>query len=201
MIYLLRHGETEWNRQGRLQGQQNSPLTARGEAQAAAMGRALRELVGPGAAGFRIVCSPLGRARQTAAIVAAEVGCDPAAIAEEPRLMEHAFGSWQGELEADLLRRFPDFWRAREADKWNFQVPGGESYALVAARLSAWLSEQPADARLIAVGHGLAGRILRGLYGRATPEDIFAMAEPQDAFFRLSDGVITRFDAAAATED
>lgn len=200
MIYLLRHGETEWNRQGRLQGQQNSPLTARGEAQAAAMGRTLRQLVGPGAAGFRLICSPLGRARQTAGIVAAELGCDPAAFVDEPRLMEHGFGVWQGELEAELPRRFPDLWRAREADRWNFQVPGGESYALVAARLAAWLREQPAEARVIAVGHGLAGRILRGLYGRADPQEVFAMAEPQDAFFRLSEGVITRFDAAAETE-
>lgn len=114
--------------------------------------------------------------------------------------MEIAFGSWQGELEAELPRKFPDLWRAREADKWNFRVPGGESYALVAARLSTWLREQPADAKVIAIGHGLAGRFLRGLYGGASPEEVFAMAEPQDAFFRLSDGVITRIDAAAALE-
>ena len=200
VIYLLRHGETEWNRQGRLQGQLDSPLTARGLAQAAAMGRTLRQLTGAGAAGFRMVSSPLGRARQTAGIVAKAVGYDPAAIVEEPRLMEYAFGVWQGELEAELPRKYPELWQAREADKWNFRLPGGESYAVVAARLAHWLAEQPADARLIVIGHGLAGRILRGLYGRARPAEVFAMEEPQDGLFRLSDGTITRFDATLPEE-
>lgn len=200
VIYLLRHGETEWNRQRRLQGQLDSPLTPRGLAQAVAMGRTVRQLLGPGAPGFRMVCSPLGRARQTAERVAEVLGYDPAAIAEEQRLMELSFGDWQGELEAELPRKFPDIWRAREADRWNVPVPGGESYALVAARLAEWLAEQPADARLIVVGHGLAGRILRGLYGRAGPDEVFAMEEPQDALFRLDAGVITRFDAAQEAE-
>jgi probable phosphoglycerate mutase len=198
-IYLLRHGETEWNRQRRLQGHLDSPLTARGLAQATAMGTTLRPLLG-GAGDFRMVSSPLGRARQTARQVAETLGCDPAGIAEDPRLMEHGFGVWEGELEADLPGKFPDIWQAREADKWAYQVPGGESYALVAARLGGWLAEQPAGARLIVVSHGLAGRILRGLYGRAAPAEVLAMAEPQDALFRLSEGVITRFDAALAEE-
>ena len=195
VIYLLRHGETEWNRQRRLQGHRDSPLTARGLAQAAAMGATLRLLLG-GAGDFRMVSSPLGRARQTARRVAEALGRDPDGIAEDPRLMEHGFGVWEGELEADLPGRFPAIWQAREADKWAYEVPGGESYALVAARLRGWLAEQPAGARLIVVSHGLAGRILRGLYGRAAPAEVFAMTEPQDAVFRLSHGVIARFDAA-----
>lgn len=194
MIYLLRHGETEWNRQRRLQGQLDSPLTERGLAQATAMGRALARLLGDDSDGFRMVSSPLGRARSTARRVAEAIGYDPAAIAEEPRLMEHGFGIWQGELQDDLPHRFPEVWQAREADKWDYRVPGGESYALVAARLAAWLSEQAADARLIVVCHGLAGRILRGLYARAAPAEIFAMTEPQDALFHLSEGLVTRFD-------
>ncbi|MGF1628920.1 MAG: histidine phosphatase family protein [Kiloniellaceae bacterium] len=199
MIYLLRHGETEWNRQRRLQGHLDSPLTARGLAQATAMGATLRALLG-GPGDFRMVSSPLGRARQTALRVAEALGCDPAGIAEEPRLMEHGFGIWEGELEADLPGRFPDIWQAREADKWAYQVPGGESYALVAARLAGWLAEQPAGERLIVISHGLAGRILRGLYGRAGPAEVMALTEPQDAVFRLSQGVIARFDAAMEPE-
>jgi broad specificity phosphatase PhoE len=193
MIYLLRHGETEWNRERRLQGHRDSPLTPRGLDQAAAMGATLRALVGD-ATDFRLVSSPLGRARRTARRVAEVLGRDPAGIAEDPRLMEHGFGVWEGELWADLPQKFPDLWEAREADKWHYQVPGGESYALVAARLGAWLAEQPADAKLIVVGHGLAGRILRVLYGRAAPEEVFAMAEPQDALSRLSHGVIARIE-------
>lgn len=200
MIYLLRHGETEWNRQRRLQGQLDSRLTNRGIAQAVAMGLMLKRLLGDGAGGFRMVCSPIGRASETARLVAAALHYDPAAIAEEPRLVEHGFGVWQGELQVDLPQKFPEMWRAREADKWNYRVPEGESYALVSARLAEWLAEQSVDSPLIVVSHGLAGRILRGIYAHAKPAEIFAMTEPQDALFRLSHGVVTRFDTTLEAE-
>jgi probable phosphoglycerate mutase len=136
------------------------------------------------------------KALQTARVVAEVLGLDPPEIAGEPRLMEHGFGIWEGELEAEQPHKFPEIWQAREADKWVYQVPGGESYALVARRLTEWLAEQPDGAELLVVSHGLAGRILRGLYLRAGPEEVFPMAEPQDAVFRLSEGIATRFDAA-----
>lgn len=195
MIYLLRHGETEWNREGRLQGHLDSPLTERGRAQARAMGGCLRQVIGD-LDGYAVVTSPLGRARETAEEVAAIIGHPQAEIAEEAALKEHGFGDWQGKRQADLPKIYPEAWRAREADKWSFQVPGGESYALVALRLKGWLARQDDSARLIAVSHGLAGRILRGLYENATPTEIFAMNEPQDAVFRLSEGVVTRIEVA-----
>ncbi|MEO3427986.1 histidine phosphatase family protein [Pelagibius sp. CAU 1746] len=195
MIYLLRHGETEWNREGRLQGHRDSPLTERGLSQAVAMGGALRRAAGE-ASGFTLVSSPLGRTLATARCVAAVIGSDPAEIVEEPRLMEHGFGSWEGEIFAEVEDLHPDEWRAREADKWNYRVPGGESYALVAERVGAWLAEQPEDARLIVVSHGLAGRVLRALYSGAPSGDVFKMAEPQDALFRLSGGTIESLPAS-----
>lgn len=163
------------------------------------MAASLRELAG-NLQGFSLITSPLGRARQTAERVAEIVAYDPDAIREEPRLKEHGFGCWEGELQADLPLKFPDLWWAREADKWNYRVPGGESYAAVAARVGSWLIEHVETARLIVVSHGLAGRILRGLYGRATTAEVFAMTEPQDAVFRLSQGTIARFDTATAEE-
>ena len=74
MIYLVRHGETEWNRIGRMQGHLDAPLTMRGEAQARAVGETLCEL---GVDGFHMVASPLGRTRATAAIIAQALGRDP----------------------------------------------------------------------------------------------------------------------------
>ncbi len=198
MIYLLRHGETEWNREGRLQGHGDSPLTERGLSQAVAMGGALRRAVGPaGLMDYTLVSSPAGRTLATARCVAAVTGHNPAEIVEEPRLREHGFGAWEGEIYNDVEEIYPEQWRAREADKWNYQVPGGESGALVAARVGAWLAEQSEDARLIVVSHGFAGRVLRGLYLGLPPAEIFALTEPQDAVLRLSQGAVTRFDAAA----
>ena len=199
MIYLLRHGQTVWNAIGRLQGHRDSPLTARGIAQAQAMGSLLAEtLAVDGSEMPKIVASPLGRAWQTAAIVADRIGVAESEIALEPRLAEIAFGAWEAHSEADLARSFPEAWAARQADKWNYPVPGGESYAQVAARLQDWLAELNGGGPLVAVGHGGAGRILRGLYLGASPEEIFAMDEPQDGFFRLQDGCVTRFEVAPA---
>ncbi|WP_193366934.1 histidine phosphatase family protein [Pelagibius marinus] len=195
MIYLLRHGETEWNRQGRLQGHGDSPLTERGLSQAVAMGGALRRAIDD-FSGFTLVASPLGRTLATARCVAAVIGKNPAEIIEEPRLMEHGFGHWEGEIYDEVEDLYPEQWQAREADRWHYRVPGGESYALVAERVGAWLAEQPEDARLIVVSHGLAGKVLRGLYLAATREEVLAMAEPQDAVFRLFQGNVSRFDAA-----
>ena len=200
MIYLLRHGETEWNREGRLQGHGDSPLTERGMSQAVALGGAVRRAIeeaGQDPAAYTLVASPLGRALASARCVAAVLGVDPAAMMQEPRLMEHGFGAWEGEIYADIEEIHPEQWRAREADPWHYRVPGGESYALVAERVGAWLAEQSEDARLVVVGHGLAGRILRGLYSGATPQSIFAMTEPQDTVFRLSGGQIESLAATA----
>lgn len=200
MLYLLRHGQTLWNAIGRMQGQKDSPLTARGVAQAQAVGSLLAEtlaaetLAGETAANPRMISSPLGRAWQTAAIVADRLGIDPLAMALEPRIAEMTFGDWEGHGEAELETLFPESWAARRADKWNYVVPGGESYAMVAARLRSWLAELEDDVPLVVVSHGLAGRILRGIYLNAEPEAVFAMDEPQDGFFRLAQGAVTRFD-------
>ena len=80
----------------------------------------------------------------------------------------------------------------------DVRVPGGENHALVSSRVGAWLEEQDEAGRLIVVSHGFAGRVLRGLYSGAGPQDIFAMSEPQDAFFRLTQGVITAIDTPPA---
>ncbi len=94
-LYLLRHGETEFNLEGRLQGQQDSPLTARGRAQARAHGALLKTLIAEPEA-WRVVASPLGRTMDTARLACAELGLPEAAIETDPRLKEIAFGDWEG---------------------------------------------------------------------------------------------------------
>ena len=194
MIYLLRHGETIWNVDRRLQGQQDSPLTLTGIAQVRANGALLGELI-EAPADFTVAASPLARTWQTAAIVCETLGLDVRSIRIEPRLMEHHFGDWEGFTPTEVAARFPDQWAAREADKWNFQVPGGESYALVDKRLRDWLGEQNGESRLIVVSHGLAGRVLRGAYGGLPREEIMALYEPHNSLYRLTGGVVQKFEA------
>ena len=93
MIYLLRHGETLWNVEGRLQGQKDSPLTLRGIAQARAVAVLLYDMLDEPSA-FEFVASPLARTWQTAVIVCQTLGLDCGTIRFEPRLAEHHFGLW-----------------------------------------------------------------------------------------------------------
>ena len=193
MIYLVRHGETEWNRAGRMQGQLDSPLTARGEAQALRIGETLCELLD--GVDFEMVASPLGRTRATAAIIARALDRDPEAMTTDERLMEMTWGDWDGLSRAEIEARDPDAWARRKADRWNYPPPGGgESYAMVARRVGDWLASLGPDRSLIVVCHGGAGRVVRGLYGGLTEAETLAQEEPQDAFHLLRDGLIGRID-------
>jgi probable phosphoglycerate mutase len=192
MIYLLRHGETVFNRQRRLQGQGDSPLTKRGEKQARSMGRRLRSLLDD-PADWRLITSPLGRCRQTAALVAKSLGFNQDQIEPEPRLMEHAYGHWEGLTPEEIEARFPTVWRAREADRWSVTVPEGENYSLVATRVQSWLDEVAEEDRLIAVSHGSSGRILRGLYAGLPKEEVPALSQRHGEIYLLSDRRIVTY--------
>lgn len=189
MIYLMRHGQTVWNMQTRLQGRMDSPLTALGAAQAAAFGRTLRRLL-PDPAACRPVASPLGRAWQTAVLALGEMGEDPGRIELDERLVEHAFGAWEGLKWEDVQRDHADSLAARLADKWNVGAPGGESYRDVADRVGVWLGERDPAATYLVFCHGVTARVLRGLYAGLPQEEIMRLPEPQDRIYRLDDGEI-----------
>ncbi len=199
MIYLLRHGETVFNRQRRLQGQGDSPLTERGKKQARSMGRRLRLLLDD-PADWRLITSTLGRCRQTAALVAHSLGFDQDRIEPEPRLMEHAYGHWEGLTPEEIEARYPTVWRAREVDRWSVTVPGGENYSLVATRVQSWLDEVAEEDRLIVVSHGSSGRILRGLYAGLPREKISALSQRHGEIHCLSDRRVVTFAQEDDTE-
>ncbi|WP_081686802.1 histidine phosphatase family protein [Chitinilyticum litopenaei] len=195
-IYLLRHGQTDYNRERRLQGHCDSPLTALGESQARAMGATLRAEIGD-PAHWRVLASPLGRARQTAALVCAELGLPAGSVQSDERLIEVAFGAWEM-LEVEALHsRHPQL--AHQPD-WHFQAPGCEPYPAVLARIKAWLADTSLPPKLIVVAHGLLGRILRGVYADLDHPAIWQQDMPQDAFFRLQGGTITRIACLPAAD-
>jgi len=193
VIYLCRHGETEFNRERRLQGRMESTLTSLGERQAAAMADRLHDLLATDpSTDWRIVSSPLGRARATAGIIGARLGLP---IVIDDRLVEISVGAWEGRLASDLMQEAPDL--ISQPD-WLFQAPGGERYDDLMARVGQWLAEQGEEAgrRLIVVSHGVAGRLLRGCYAGLTKAQILGQDAPQDAVYRLRGG---RLDRIACT--
>jgi len=189
MIYLLRHGQTEFNVARRYQGHSDSPLTARGRLQARRMGERLASLVGDGA-GWRIVASPLGRTVSTAEIIRTTLPVAPD-LELEPRLAEICMGLWDGLTYEELEARRPS---ALDHDERYFHGPGGESFDQFSGRLQDWLDAVgPAD-NVIAVSHGLAGRVLRGLYLGMPRARMLRLDGPQDAVFRLDSGRIQRIE-------
>jgi probable phosphoglycerate mutase len=187
VIYLVRHGETTWNRVGRQQGHNDSPLTELGIEQARAAGRLLQRLI-PDIYNVCIETSPLGRARQTAIILSEVLGLDPNEILVAPLLIEHHLGNWQGLTHSEIDARDPGALQAREERKWDYVVPGGESYALVADRAKQWLASKRHAPITIAVTHAIISRTLQGAYGGFTPSETVNRSHPQDRIYRLHDG-------------
>ncbi|MDA0219632.1 MAG: histidine phosphatase family protein [Proteobacteria bacterium] len=194
MFYVLRHGETEWNRLGLLQGRQDSPLTALGRARAAAMGRCIAALAGD-TADLELWSSPLGRARETAAIVARVLGRDAAAIRHDDRLAELDHGIWEGRTFTAIKREEPEAWAERYRDRFRNPLPGGESYVDALARARAWAGERDPAARHVVVGHGSFNRMLVAALTGLAPETLLDMAGLQDAVIVI-EGRDWRFEDA-----
>jgi len=193
MIYLVRHGQTQFNAERRQQGRLDSDLTPLGLSQAAAVGRLLQGLTGK-PAGWRLVASPLGRAQATAEIIGQALGL---AVETDPRVTEVSFGQWDGRLRDELAAEHPETFARKD---WQFSAPGGERYEEVHARVSDWLTDLPPepDRKVIVVSHGGAGRVLRGAFLGLSREATWAQEVPQDAVFRLANAAIVRFDCEPA---
>lgn len=188
-LYFIRHGETDWNRAGRLQGQTETDLNALGRAQAARNGEALSELLRHrdiAADALTFVSSPMKRTRQTAEIVREKLGLTANGYAFDDRLREVGFGTYEGLTPADIKVRFPDQHRARKDDRWSFTPPGGESYRQFSGRVGAWLATVDRD--MIVIAHGGTSRVLRGHLLNLAPKDLVALEVPQDKVMILGDG-------------
>ncbi len=141
-LVLIRHGETAWNQQKRLQGRADVPLTATARAALA------RRRLPPRFRGAAWFASPLSRAVETARLL----GADRLVI--EPRLIEMDFGAWEGHRLAELRAGAEREMAANEARGLDLCPPGGESPRQVQDRLRPWFAERAAEGGLsVAVSH------------------------------------------------
>ncbi|WP_337995898.1 histidine phosphatase family protein [Oleispirillum naphthae] len=194
-IVLLRHGETQWNRVARYQGQQDSPLTLTGVGQIRAIAQSLRPRLRDLSL-CRVWSSPLPRTRQSVSILCEELGLPYEAVRFDERLMERAYGRWEGLTSAEVGVRYREDKEMEAADRWSFAIPGGgESFAAVAERLRDWLHGLTADRTAIVMAHGGCGRVLRGICTGAEPQAVFAYDDPQSTAILLADGGATPLPA------
>ena len=169
-VFYLRHGETDWNVAGRLQGRRDVPLNARGREQASHCGAILRDLFardGRDPSSLEFVSSPLVRATETMALAREAMGLDRDGYRTDEQLAELAFGDWEGMTIAQLHYSDPQRIAAREHDKWRFVPPQGESYEMVAARMRGWYERLTGD--VVAAAHGGTCRGLMAILGIAKP--------------------------------
>jgi probable phosphoglycerate mutase len=187
MIILARHGQTEWNKVKRLQGWKNSPLTELGEQQALKVAQEIKNLVG--CSDVNLVTSPLGRAFDTAKIIASELGKDKQDVKPNALLKEYSYGDWGGMTSLQVKDKYYEQWKGRQDDKWNYVVPGGESYSLVAKRAEKWLLSLSDNILTIAVSHEMIGRVIRGIYLGLDEKQSLMKSQKNNEIILLEHGV------------
>jgi probable phosphoglycerate mutase len=184
LVYFIRHGQTDWNAEGRFQGQNEIDLNDTGRAQADRNGRFLRELIRDPES-FDFVASPMRRTIETMQRIRNAMGLAPDGFQTDSRLIEVHFGEWQGQRLADLKGKMPDVFRKRRQDKWNMVPPGadGESYQMLLTRMRPWFEQisQPT----VCVAHGGILRAVFRLAGKLTETEAANLGIPQDRVLRL----------------
>lgn len=196
-ILVIRHSETQWNRLGRLQGRGDSPLTLNGVRQALALAVSTRPHL-PNPERSRFWVSPLGRARQTASLLADAWGLAFERFTPEPALAERAYGTWEGYSLDEVAARFPEQYAAHRADPWGYEIEGGESRTAFTSRIESWFRKLDRDVPHVIVVHSGCLRALRGIYTGADPAAILRYREPQTTSYWLSEGRERALDADPA---
>ncbi|EGU0168021.1 histidine phosphatase family protein [Vibrio parahaemolyticus] len=194
-IFVLRHGETEFNADKKLQGHCNSSLTSKGSDQARRVGTTLKQYVENRP--FRVYSSTLGRALQTSQIVCEELNYSYENLNKESRLKEFSLGEWEQRTIPSLEQEIPNLLAQND---WYLQAPNCETYESVRERLSSWLSDVVHDEDIVVVSHGLTGIVLRGLLLGMDYTQVWQQDLPQDAFFIIEDGRITRVNCVDTVE-
>jgi len=187
-LILVRHGESEWNRAGRIQGQVNSPLTDLGISQAGAISDYLsgiflnQEL--------EIYSSPLERAIQTAQIIAKGIDHLSSEVIIEERLNDFNLGEISGTYGWDKVAEiFPEQAQLRLQDPMRFHPSGGESGAKFEARLRSLMEEMKGDdTTKLLVSHGIVNKFIRGIYKNISGKEMINLGESQNTIYCLEHG-------------
>lgn len=187
LVYVVRHGQTDWNAEFRLQGQADTDLNATGRRQASGNGCRLAGLIADPAT-FDFVASPMLRTRHTMELIRSAMGLDPLAYRTDPRLVEINFGDWQGFTFAELEADYPGAAHERQADKWDFVPPGpdAESYQELMERV--WPFFEGLSHDTVCVTHGGIIRVLFRMIAGLPNDEAAIIDTPQDRVLCMSGG-------------
>ncbi len=184
-LYVIRHGQTDWNAERRLQGQRDIDLNEIGREQARVNGVTLAAILGDSAVNYDYVASPLARTRATMEIARTAMGLPPEAYRTDERLVEVSFGAWEGSTLKELKVTQRERLAERNAAKWDFIPPGdnAESYEILSWRVGSWL--QSVDKPTVCVAHGGVIRALFRLVADIPKEEAAEGEIPQDRILKI----------------
>lgn len=182
-IFIIRHGQTEWNLARRMQGRLDSPLTHAGMEQAHSHGEVLKGL----SPIETMYVSPSGRTQETAHIINSYVR---APVEFEEALMERDVGLWSGLTIDELEEASPQAWRSRMDDPFNHRPPEGESLADMGERCAGFLEGLLAAStvNVALVTHQVMSRVILGQLLALTPEETIEVIHPNEAFYQVRIG-------------
>jgi broad specificity phosphatase PhoE len=189
-VYFIRHGETDWNRQGLIQGWIDIPLNETGHSQARAIATTLVNVraLHPD---FNFIVSPLTRARQTMGYIAGSLGLESEQVVVAEAVKELGFGVWEGKPFGDL--KASPVYPSDPGAHYYWRPEGGESYQDGEARMDAFLDTLGGPTMVVA--HGAIGRCLMGRSAGLSPAELVQLRTPQGCYCRLEHGRIDWFDA------
>ena len=190
-IIFVRHGETDWNRQGLIQGSIDTDLNATGRAQAEAVAQALFQLRDE-LTHYDFIVSPQKRAQETMAAINALQQRPSSEVQTQAVVRELSFGIWEGKTWADV-RTSPTF-PADPDQHFYWRPEGGESYEDGVTRIERLLGSISRPTLIVA--HGGIGRCLMGHLANKSPGEIVSLMDPQGWYCRLHQGQIEWFDAS-----
>ncbi|MFS4582883.1 histidine phosphatase family protein [Phaeobacter sp. C3_T13_0] len=178
-IWFLRHGQTEWNAEGRIQGQLESQLSPLGLEHAQQQAALMAPILAQGPACF---VSPLGRAQQTA-----QIALSGRPYITDARLAEAQAGVFQGMTRTEVAAQHPDIYAANPLNLDLFcAAPEGEGFAAFRDRIEDFLEGlcEPT----VVVAHGLWGQVLRGLICGLSRGDMAVLPNEQGCIYQLWQG-------------
>jgi len=183
-LFIMRHGQTQWNLEKRQQGQKNSDLTDKGRIQAKKLAEKVRDLQME-----QLFTSPLDRALQTAQIICENITLEPTI---DDRLKECSFGLAEGLTSKEIEDRFPNFFEERAKTRWTYHWPEGESYEDVYKRISNFLDNEILlnDTQNVwgIVSHESANKTLIGKLMNLNEREIPKLCHPNSVIFLWQKG-------------
>lgn len=184
-VYFVRHGETRFNQEKRLQGWRDSPLSETGRKQAHTVAQLLKPL-----GLFRAWVSPLGRVQETAEIVQQELNLSLETL---DALREVSFGDFEGYTLTEIAQRYPGLWELRQANKWSYRPPGGESNQEAvprAAEVADRIDQSPDSEPILIIAHFAINRLILAVLTGLPPDETMNLNVPHEVVYRAqkSDG-------------